>query len=176
MTGHGIWKRAAAIKLLVLDVDGVLTDGCIAFDADGREQKVFHARDGYGMRALMHNGVEIAIISGRKSKPVETRMDELGIKHVFLGEKDKISKLNSLTETLGITFAEIAYVGDDAPDLDCMAVVGLAVAVNDAHQSVRKVAHLCTALPGGRGAVREVCDLIIDARQDAELNNNLDAG
>ena len=165
MTNKGVWQRAAAIKLLVLDVDGVLTDGRLFFDAEGREQKVFHARDGYGMRALMRSGTEIAIISGRKSRPVEARMQELNIRYVHLGQSDKIATLNKLAADLKITLQEIAYVGDDMPDLECMQAVGLAVAVNDAHQSVRKAADWRTTLPGGSGAVREVCDLLMDAQQ-----------
>jgi len=165
MTNKGIWQRAAEIKLLVLDVDGVLTDGRLFFDAEGREQKVFHARDGYGMRALMRSGTAIAIISGRKSRPVEARMQELDIHHVYLGQTDKIATLNKLAANLNITLQQIAYVGDDMPDLECMRAVGLAVAVNDAHQSVRKAADWRTTLPGGRGAVREVCDLLMDAQQ-----------
>jgi len=165
MTNKGIWRRAAAVKLLVLDVDGVLTDGRLQFDAEGREQKVFHARDGYGMRAIMRAGVELAIISGRKSRPVEARMQELDVRYVYLGQKDKISTLNKLIEQLGITLQEVAYVGDDIPDLECMNEVGLSVAVHDAHQTVRKAADWRTTLPGGAGAVREVCDLLLDAQQ-----------
>ena len=165
MTNKGVWQRAAAIQLLVLDVDGVLTDGRLFFDAEGREQKVFHARDGYGMRALMRSGKEIAIISGRNSRAVEARMQELDIRYVYLGQSDKIATLNKLAADLKITLQEIAYVGDDMPDLECMHAVGLAVAVNDAHQSVRKAADWRTTLPCGLGAVREVCDLLMDAQQ-----------
>ncbi len=165
MSNKGIWQLAANIKLLVLDVDGVLTDGSLRFDAEGKEQKTFHARDGYGMRALMRSGVEIAIISGRNSRPVEARMQELDIRYVYLGQSNKIATLEALIQELGITLAEVAYVGDDVPDLECMNVVGLSVAVRDAHTSVRNAASWSTTLPGGRGAVREVCDLLMDARQ-----------
>ncbi|MFT4591879.1 MAG: 3-deoxy-D-manno-octulosonate 8-phosphate phosphatase (KDO 8-P phosphatase) [Gammaproteobacteria bacterium] len=165
MTKKGIWQRAAGIKLLVLDVDGVLTDGRLLFDAEGREQKVFHARDGYGMRALMRYGTELAIISGRKSRPVEARMKELDVPYVYLGQSDKVATLNKLIQELGIKLQQVAYVGDDIPDLACMQAVGLSIAVHDAHQTVRKQADWRTTLPGGRGAVREVCDLLIDAQQ-----------
>jgi len=165
MTKKGIWQRAAGIKLLVLDVDGVLTDGRLLFDAEGREQKVFHARDGYGMRALMRYGTELAIISGRKSRPVEARMKELDVPYVYLGQSDKVATLNMLIQELGIKLQQVAYVGDDIPDLTCMQAVGLSVAVHDAHPTVRKQANWRTTLPGGRGAVREVCDLLIDAQQ-----------
>jgi len=167
MTGPGVWKLAVEIRLLVLDVDGVLTDGSLYFDAEGHEQKVFNAKDGYGMRRLMKAGIQIAIISGRKSRPVQARMDELGIQHVFLGQNQKLETLEKLTEKLGLTLDQVAYVGDDAPDIECMETVGLAIAVNDAHTSVRKIAQLRTSLPGGRGAVREVCDLILDAQLEA---------
>jgi 3-deoxy-D-manno-octulosonate 8-phosphate phosphatase (KDO 8-P phosphatase) len=165
MTNKGIWQRAAGIKLLVLDVDGVLTDGRLLFDAEGREQKVFHARDGYGIRALMRSEIEVAIISGRKSRPVEARMQELDVRYVYLGQSDKIAILNQLAEELGITLQQIAYVGDDIPDLECMQACGLAVAVNDAHKTIRKISDWRTTLSGGRGAVREVCDLLMDAQQ-----------
>ena len=165
MTKKGIWQRAAGIKLLVLDVDGVLTDGRLLFDAEGREQKVFHARDGYGMRALMRYGTELAIISGRKSRPVEARMKELDVPYVYLGQSDKVATLNMLIQELGIKLQQVAYVGDDIPDLTCMQAVGLSVAVHDAHPTVRKQANWRTTLPGGLGAVREVCDLLIDAQQ-----------
>ena len=165
MTNKGIWQRAAGIKLLVLDVDGVLTDGRLLFDAEGREQKVFHARDGYGIRALMRSDIEVAIISGRKSRPVEARMQELDVRYVYLGQSDKIATLNKLAEQLGITLQQIAYVGDDMPDLECMQAVGMSIAVHDAHQTIRKISDWRTSLPGGRGAVREVCDLIMDAQQ-----------
>ncbi|MDG2155512.1 MAG: 3-deoxy-manno-octulosonate-8-phosphatase KdsC [Gammaproteobacteria bacterium] len=165
MTKKAIWQRAANIKLLVLDVDGVLTDGRLFFDAEGREQKVFHARDGYGMRALMRHGMELAIISGRKSRPVEARMKELDVAYVYLGQSDKINALNTLIKKLGIKLQQVAYVGDDIPDLECMQAAGLSIAVQDAHQTVRKQADWLTTAPGGSGAVREVCDLLIDAQQ-----------
>lgn len=165
MTKKAIWQRAANIKLLVLDVDGVLTDGRLFFDAEGREQKVFHARDGYGMRALMRHGIELAIISGRKSRPVEARMKELDVAYVYLGQSDKVDALNKLINKLGIKLQQVAYAGDDIPDLECMQAVGLSIAVRDAHQAVRKQADWLTTAPGGSGAVREVCDLLIDAQQ-----------
>jgi 3-deoxy-D-manno-octulosonate 8-phosphate phosphatase (KDO 8-P phosphatase) len=157
-------EKAAAIKLLALDVDGVLTDGRLFFDANGKEQKIFHARDGYGLRQAMRNGIEIAIISGRGCKAVVKRMQELGIHHVFLSQDDKITTLQTLTAKLGIESNQVAYVGDDLPDIKCMSLAGLAVAVADAHTDVRAMADWTTSLGGGMGAVREVCDLLISAR------------
>jgi 3-deoxy-D-manno-octulosonate 8-phosphate phosphatase (KDO 8-P phosphatase) len=169
MTNKGVWQRAADIKLLVLDVDGVLTDGKLLFDAEGREQKVFHARDGYGIRALMQSKIEVAIISGRQSKPVTARMNELDVQHVYLGESNKISVLNQLAKKLKVSLQQIAYVGDDIPDFECMEAVGLAVAVHDAHQKIRKISNWRTSLPGGNGAVREVCDLLMDSQQTIDV-------
>jgi 3-deoxy-D-manno-octulosonate 8-phosphate phosphatase (KDO 8-P phosphatase) len=159
--------RAAKVRLLALDVDGVLTDGRLHFDASGKECKVFHARDGYGIRRFLDTGLDIAVISGRKSLPVERRTDELGIRHVFLGIGDKPSVLAKLVKSLGHDWSEVAYVGDDVPDLECMRLAGLAIAVADAHTELDAVAHWRTSKTGGHGAVREVCDLILDARAAA---------
>ena len=155
---------AADIRLLVLDVDGVLTDGSLHFDAKGKECKVFHARDGFGIRRVLESGIEVAIISGRKSVPVEKRAAELGITHVFLGIKDKPSVLRELTSKLKIELSAVASVGDDVPDKGCMELAGLAVAVADAHPDLDAVADWHTHLGGGHGAVREVCDLLLTAR------------
>jgi len=157
-------EKVAAIKLLTLDVDGVLTDGRLFFDAQGKEQKVFHARDGYGLRQAMRNGIEVAIISGRGCKAVSKRMQELDIKHVFLSQDDKINTVKNLMQTLGLEAHEVAYVGDDLPDIKCMSLAGFAVAVADAHPDVKAIAQWTTTLGGGLGAVREVCDLLINAR------------
>jgi len=157
-------RQASDISLLVLDVDGVLTDGSIRLDADGREFKIFHVRDGYGIRRVLDAGIEVALISGRSCTAVEKRAAELGIKHVHLGVADKISVLNSLLDDLGIKPDAIACVGDDTPDVECMRIAGLAVAVADAHADLDAVADWHTKLDGGKGAVREVCDLLISAR------------
>ena len=157
-------NQAAGIRLLVLDVDGVLTDGRIHFDAKGRECKVFHVRDGFGIRRLLEAGVEIAIISGRKSVPVQKRAEELGIRHVYLGADNKLKVLNRLLDKLGFTAEQVACVGDDVPDLACLEAAGLAIAVADAHQDLDAVADWHTHNGGGMGAVREVCDLLLEAR------------
>ena len=160
-----IRARARAIKLAVFDIDGVFTDGRLYIDTDGRETKAFNVRDGYGIKRLMAAGVEVAIISGRKSAAVNKRMDELGVRHVFQGSEDKLPILDRLMSELGVGAEETAYVGDDVPDLPAMNVVGLAIGVADAHAEVHRQAHWITAHPGGRGAVRDACDFILASRE-----------
>lgn len=155
-----IRARAAQIRLLVLDVDGVLTDGRLYFGADGEALKAFHVRDGAGIVQLRKLGVAVAIISGRKSAAVDTRMRELGVSWVHQGVGDKRAVLQDLLQTLNISAAAVACVGDDTPDLPMFEIAHLSVAVQDAHPLVRAAAHFVTQLPGGLGAVREVCDLI----------------
>jgi 3-deoxy-D-manno-octulosonate 8-phosphate phosphatase (KDO 8-P phosphatase) len=155
-------QRAANIRLLVLDVDGVLTDGRLYFDTQGEALKAFHVRDGAGLVQLRKVGIEIAIISGRNSAAVDARMKELGIHHVKQGVHDKRKVLQQLLDELHINDG-IACVGDDTPDIPMFALAQWAVAVADAHPQVRAAAHHITKLPGGQGAVREVCDLILQA-------------
>lgn len=157
-------ERARHIRLLVLDVDGVLTDGRIYMSAAGEELKVFHVRDGSGLVALQRSGVTVAIISGRDSAAVTRRAAELGIAHVRQGVGDKAAELSALMGTLRVTRAETACVGDDTPDLPMLESAGLAIAVADAHDALRPVVHWVTSATGGRGAVREICDLLISAR------------
>jgi 3-deoxy-D-manno-octulosonate 8-phosphate phosphatase (KDO 8-P phosphatase) len=156
--------QVAGIRLLVLDVDGVLTDGQIHYDPDGREAKSFNVRDGYGIKRIMAAGITVAIISGRSSRAVEVRMSELGIEHVRLGQDDKLAALTEITERLSIPLHEVACVGDDLPDLPIMEAAAFGVAVADAHPVLVERSDWCTRLGGGRGAVREVCDLLIAAR------------
>lgn len=155
---------AQAIALLILDVDGVLTDGSLFLMEDGREYKIFNARDGHGMVMLMQTGLDIGIISGRRSEAVRIRMEALGIRHLFQGCHDKLPVYQALRDQLGLADQRIAYVGDDLMDLPVMRRVGLAIAVQDAHPLVRQQAHWQTPSPGGRGAVREVCELIMEAQ------------
>jgi 3-deoxy-D-manno-octulosonate 8-phosphate phosphatase (KDO 8-P phosphatase) len=157
-------QQAIGISLLVLDVDGVLTDGHLHFDAKGNECKIFHVRDGYGIRRVLEAGIEVAIISGRKSVPVQKRARELGIQHVFLGASEKIVPFELLLKKLSIDSTAAACVGDDTPDVECMRKAGLAIAVADAHPDLDSVAHWRTHLGGGKGAVREVCDLLLSVR------------
>lgn len=151
------------IRTLVLDVDGVLTDGRLYFGADGEALKVFHVRDGHGIKAAMQAGVDMFVISGRSSPAVERRCAELGIRHVRQGVGDKVAALRELLALAGGSEATSACIVDDTPDLPLMAVVGYAVAVADAHPDVRAAARYVTRARGGRGAVREVCDLLVEA-------------
>lgn len=156
--------RAKACRLLILDVDGVLTDGKLFFDAQGTEYKAFHARDGHGLKLLQQSGVKVAVISGRKAESVTRRMQGLGIELVYQGYEHKQTAFMDLMQQLELTRAQMAYVGDDVLDLTVMQQVGLAIAVADAHFSVKQQAHWCTQLSGGNGAVREVCDLLMHAQ------------
>ncbi len=149
------------IKILVLDVDGVLTDGRLYYAADGEALKVFHVRDGHGIKSLLSAGIEIAIISGRSSTALERRARELGIRHICQGIEDKGVALANLLHELGFSAAQAACLVDDTPDLPMMHIVGLPVAVADAHPKVLAAAKLVTRLPGGAGAVRELADQIL---------------
>lgn len=157
-------EKAKKLKLLILDVDGVLTDGRLFFDNQGNEYKCFHARDGHGMKLLQQTGVEIAVISGRKATSVTLRLQNLGITHIYQGYDDKILAFNAIISKTGLAPQQIAYMGDDILDLPVMRRVGLAIAVQDANFAVKQRADWCTDLPGGLGAVREVCDFIMQAQ------------
>ncbi|MGH8499939.1 MAG: 3-deoxy-manno-octulosonate-8-phosphatase KdsC [Methylococcales bacterium] len=163
-----IIDKAKIIRLVIFDVDGVLTDGKLIFDESGREYKTFNAKDGHGIKMLRESGVETAVISGRKSTSVSLRMAGLGVKHVFQGHDDKRVAFDQLCETLSVSPEQVAHVGDDLPDLPLFARVGLSIAVADAHFAVRQRADWCTSLPGGCGAAREVCDLVMQAQQTLE--------
>ena len=170
-----ILERARRIRLVIFDVDGVLTDGSLFIGDDGQEYKAFNSRDGHGMKMLRSTGVEIAIITGRSSEVVRHRVSDLGIRHVYQGQHDKLVAFDELLKTLNLATEEIAYVGDDVVDLPVMRRVGLAVAVQDAHFLVKQHAHWQTPHCGGRGAGRDVCELIMEAQGtlDAELNKYL---
>ncbi len=156
--------RARRVRLLVLDVDGVLTDGRLYISAAGEELKVFHVRDGSGLVSLRRAGIEVAIISGRDSAAVTRRADELGIQHVMQGVADKGAALEALLSELGIAAEEAACMGDDTPDLPMLKRAGLAIGVADSHPALHDSVHWLTPSPGGRGAVREACDLLLSAR------------
>ncbi len=161
-----IISQAREIELLVLDVDGVMTDGRLHYDAQGGEAKVFHVRDGLGIKQVMDSGIEVGIISGRQSQALKVRLAELGVRQVILGRDDKLLALQELTEQLSMTsLAKVAYVGDDLPDLPAISAAGLGLTVADAHPDVLSAARACTARRGGDGAVREICDLLINARK-----------
>ena len=149
------------IKLLICDIDGVFSDGRIYLGNDGEELKAFHTRDGFGIKALMNGGIEVAVITGRRSNIVQQRMQALGVQYIYQGQQDKREAYADLLDTLKLEAHEIAYVGDDVPDLALIRTVGLGIAVRDAHASVQQAATYVTALPGGFGAVREVTDLLL---------------
>jgi len=159
-----ITEKAKKLKLLILDVDGVLTDGRLFFDDNGKEYKTFHARDGHGIKLLRQTGVEVAVISGRKSNSVALRMKSLGVEYVYQGHENKIAAFNEIIQSLSISPEQAAHVGDDLLDLPVMTRVGLSIAVNDANDSVKEYADWCTKTAGGLGAVREVCDFIMQAQ------------
>jgi 3-deoxy-D-manno-octulosonate 8-phosphate phosphatase (KDO 8-P phosphatase) len=159
-----ILGKAARIRLVIFDVDGVLTDGSLYLGDDGQEYKAFYSRDGHGMKMLQAAGVEIGIITGRTSEVVRLRMESLGIRQVYQGQLDKRIAYDRLKADLGISDGEIAYVGDDVVDLPVMRRVGLAIAVQDAHPLVKQHSHWQTPSAGGRGAARDVCELLMEAR------------
>jgi 3-deoxy-D-manno-octulosonate 8-phosphate phosphatase (KDO 8-P phosphatase) len=159
-----IQQKARQIQLLILDVDGVMTNGGLQFDAEGREYKTFNSLDGQGMRMLLECGIQIAVITGRKSKLVNHRMNDLGVKLVFQGHRDKRPAFSELLKKTGLGCSQIAYLGDDLPDLAVMGQVGMAIAVDNAHAFVKQQADWVTQASGGSGAVREVTDFILKAQ------------
>ncbi len=158
------WQRAQNIRLLILDVDGVLTDGRLYFDAKGEALKVFHVRDGHGIKLAQRAGIEVALVSGRRSDPAYHRAKELGVSRFHEGVRDKVAVLEEIMAAMQIEATQVAAVGDDLVDLPLMSRVGLAVAVADAVPEVLAAAHWVTSLPGGRGAVRQGCDLLLKAQ------------
>lgn len=157
-------ELAAGVRLAVFDVDGVFTDGRIWMSSDGVELKAFSVRDGVGIKQLLAAGIEVAIISGRASPAVDRRMAELGVSRVVQGCADKAAALEKLLRETGVAAGEVAYLGDDTPDLPAMRLVGLPCAVADAHPEVLAGAAWTTTLPGGGGAVREFCEYLLRAR------------
>lgn len=159
-----ILARAAQIQLVVFDVDGVLTDGSLFVGDDGQEYKAFHSRDGFGMKLLKDSGVQIGVITARSSEVVKHRMENLGIEHLYQGRLEKLPAFEELVAKLGLSLEQTAYVGDDVIDLPVMRRAGLAIAVQDAHPLAKQHAHWQTPHSGGRGAARDVCELILEAQ------------
>jgi 3-deoxy-D-manno-octulosonate 8-phosphate phosphatase (KDO 8-P phosphatase) len=157
-------QKARDIKLLVVDVDGVLTAGHLWYGNNGEELKAFHIQDGLGIKLLQRAGIPVAIITGRTSQLVARRGAELGIEHVVQGREDKLVALRALASELNISLEEIAYMGDDLPDLSAIAAVGFGIAVANAMPYVAEHAAYKTVRCGGEGAVREICDLILQAQ------------
>lgn len=157
-------ERAASIRMLVLDVDGVLTDGKLYFDSNGNEMKAFSSRDGLGLRCLQLCGIELALITGQQSEIVDRRAAQLGISHVYQGRQDKLDAFTHLLEKTGIDEQQVCYAGDDWIDLPVLERAGLAVTVPDADKIVKNSVHWVTSHSGGKGAVREICNLILVAQ------------
>lgn len=165
---NALLQRAKAVRLAIFDVDGVLTDGRLYFLADGSEFKTFNTLDGHGIKMLIASGVQTAIISGRSSPVVERRAANLGIQHLIQGREDKLLVLEQLLGELGLGYEEVAYLGDDLPDLPVIRRVGLGMAVASADAFVRQHAHGITSAAGGAGAAREFCELIMRAQGTLE--------
>jgi len=163
-----ILEKAAKIKLLVFDVDGVLTDGRLIVGDDGEEYKAFYSKDGLGMKMLQQTGVTIAVITARTSNVVTHRMQSLGIKHIYQGQLEKLPAFEKILTELNLSAEQAAYVGDDVIDLPVMLRAGLAITVADAHPLVKQHAHWQTPQCGGRGAARDVCELIMQAQGTLE--------
>lgn len=159
-----VLDKARKIRLLALDVDGVLTDGRLYFSASGDELKAFNILDGHGIKLLRSQGIEVAIITGRTSPLTARRASDLGIAHLLQGREDKKQALTELCTTLSIQLEAVAYVGDDLPDLGAIRACGLGICVANAHAALKLHADFCTTQRGGEGAVREVCDLILQAQ------------
>lgn len=155
-------QKFEAIKLFVMDVDGVLTNGDIIYTDAGNEIKIFNVKDGHGLAMLAHSGYELAIITGRNSPVNQRRADEIGIAHVFQGVKTKLPVLEDLCKSLDVSLAETAYMGDDTPDMTILNTVGLALCPSDAVDEVKRICHYTTQAPGGKGAVREVADILLE--------------
>ncbi len=152
------------VKLLLLDVDGVLTDGSIIYNDNGAETKVFNVKDGLGIKLLMEVGIKVGIVTGRISKALYHRCNNLGISLIFDGVHEKASVLELISEQTGILDKEIAFVGDDLPDLPLLRRVGLSIAVSDAHKTVIENVDMITSAKSGAGAVREICEAILKAQ------------
>jgi len=157
-------ERAKAVKLVIFDVDGVLTDGSLFIGDDGQEYKAFNSKDGHGIKMMMRNGVDGAIITGRTSKVVEHRMADLGLTLVRQGCADKLPVYEELIATLGLSENQTAFIGDDIVDLPIMLRAGLAIATCDAHPMVKRYSHWITPSVGGRGAARDLAELIMFAQ------------
>ncbi len=161
-------EKAKAVRLMIFDVDGVMTDGSLHYSDSGEEIKVFNSRDGHGIKVLKASGVKLAIITGRTSRALENRANQFAIDYLYQGVADKLAVFQEILQDAGLTADDCGYMGDDVVDLPVMRRVAFAVAVPDAPELVRLNAHYVTGLPGGRGAVREVCDLIMQAQGTLE--------
>ena len=157
-------NNLSSIQMVLLDVDGVLTDGRIIYGDSGEEIKPFHVKDGFGIRMLMDAGLQVGIVTGRRSEALMHRCRNLGITLVFDGIRNKAAALEEICRATGCPADQVAFIGDDLPDIPIMTRVGYAVAVADAHEVVMRHADMVTRAPGGQGAVREFCELLLNAR------------
>ena len=164
MKDTALLEKLKHIQLLLLDVDGVLTDGSIIYNDDGSETKIVNARDVFGLKLVMSAGIKVGIVTGRRSKSLHHRCDNLGIGLLFDDIRDKAEALEEIAAQTGIDAKLTAFVGDDLPDLPIMKHAGLSIAVADAHEIVRQKADWTTRAPGGHGAVREVCEALLMAK------------
>jgi 3-deoxy-D-manno-octulosonate 8-phosphate phosphatase (KDO 8-P phosphatase) len=162
--GSALADRIRNVKVLVLDVDGVLTDGRIILSDDGQETKCFNVRDGHGLKMIRRAGIEVMLLTGRKSLVVEHRARELGVERVYQGALDKLAVLEEILTSTGLSPGQVAYMGDDIVDLPVLRRAGFSVTVSDAHEDVLQAVDLVTRNAGGRGAVREVCEIILKAQ------------
>ncbi|MFT6835818.1 MAG: 3-deoxy-D-manno-octulosonate 8-phosphate phosphatase (KDO 8-P phosphatase) [Francisellaceae bacterium] len=153
-------SKLKKVKLLILDVDGVLTDGKIILSNNGDELKSFNVKDGLGIKLLQKLGIEVAIITGKTSNLVQRRFESLGVKYIYQGQSNKIKAYQSLLARLNFIDNQVAYIGDDLPDLPLLTLVGFSITVNDGHYLIKNKVDFCTSQNGGDGAVREVCDMI----------------
>ncbi|CAM2978156.1 3-deoxy-manno-octulosonate-8-phosphatase KdsC [Legionella worsleiensis] len=164
-----LFEKAKKVKCLICDVDGVLSDGLLHIDNHGNELKSFHVQDGMGLKLLMAAGIDVAVITTARNAVVDHRMKQLGVVHYFKGQVDKRNAYQQLKETLGLQDEQFAYIGDDLPDLPLIQQVGLGVAVGNAVTQVKEFADWQTQQTGGRGAVRELCDFILNAQDKMDL-------
>jgi len=161
-------EKLKGIQLLLLDVDGVLTDGSIIYNDEDSETKVFNVKDGFGLKLVLSAGIKVGLVTGRTSKALHRRCRDLGIRHIYDSVQQKAQLLDKISIETGVGAENTAFIGDDLPDLPLMRRVGLSIAVADAHEMVRDYSDWVISVPGGRGAVREVCDALLKARGDWE--------
>ena len=166
MNTSNLPEKLKDIQLLLLDVDGVLTDGSIIYSDQDSETKVFNVKDGFGLKLVMAAGIKVGLVTGRTSRALHHRCRDLGIRFIYDGVQQKAPLLDRIISETGVGAADTAFIGDDLPDLPLMRRVGLSIAVADAHEMVRDYSDWITSAPGGRGAVREVCDALLKARGD----------
>ncbi len=159
-------ERASKIKLLVFDVDGVMTDGSITYDENGTEYKTFNAKDGYGLARMIRSGLMTAVITGRRNGTVDRRSQDLHFTEVYQGVKNKLPILEAIMEKYCLDFSQVSYMGDDEPDIPILEKVSIAACPNDAMDKVRNICNFISSKDGGKGAVRELCDFIFDCMEE----------